>query len=434
MSPRWITSGLIAAMCGGAFASEACGASNDATVTGRADGADAGSESGAATNVQPTEPTTRFDQPLAELSDAERAEFNRGDELFGSPFREPDGLGPLYVRVACAACHEEALRGPGLVQKMVVVGIDGKTPLADQSALAYGNTLRTLLAAGATTPVPVPPIDPAVGTVRVSTRLGPPLLGRGYMEAVLDSEIERMEREQAGRADGIHGHVHRVSFLSEPNPDTRFHSHKKGDTGLVGRFGVKARLASIDEFVADAFQGDMGITSPMRPNELPNPDGLTDDRKPGVDTDMTTVNGIASYMRMIAIPRRGELDEQGRILFERAACAACHQPSLRTRADYPIGAVANQDAAIYTDMLLHDMGDDLADSMLDGTGPRDFRTAPLIGLRFLRSFLHDGRATTIEDAIQRHAGPGSEANVAVDAYRQFTKEEQNALLQFVSQL
>ena len=101
------------------------------------------------------------------------------------------------------------------------------------------------------------------------------------MEAVLDSEIERVEREQAARTDGIHGRINRVTYASEPNPDDLARTYAKGDAGLIGRFGLKARIATLDDFTADAFQGDMGITTPLRPVELPNPDGLTDDRQAG---------------------------------------------------------------------------------------------------------------------------------------------------------
>src|SRR6185436_9859234 len=100
-----------------------------------------------------------------------------GDALFDLPFRPADGLGPLYIRTACSSCHAEGLRGPGLVQKMVVVEADGFTPAADQGALAYGHTVRQGMAAGARTPI----TPPALAGVKVSIRFGPPVLGRGYV-------------------------------------------------------------------------------------------------------------------------------------------------------------------------------------------------------------------------------------------------------------
>jgi CxxC motif-containing protein (DUF1111 family) len=287
------------------------------------------------------------------------------------------------------------------------------------------------MAAGATTPVLPPPGDAAV---KVTVRLGPPILGRGYIEAVADGEIERVAAEQAQRGDGIHGRVNHVAYSAQPNPDRRYHAHQPGDP-VIGRFGLKARISSVDEFTADALQGDMGITSPLRPTELPNPDGLTDDLKPGADVGIDSVNLRADYVRTTAIPRRAPADPRGAQLFADAACAACHVPALRTRSDYPIAVIADIDAPIYSDLLLHDLGDARADGIVEGeaTG-RDWRTAPLIGLRFNRTFMHDGVATSIDEAIRAHAGPGSEANGSVAAYDALSPDDRQVLLQFVSGL
>jgi CxxC motif-containing protein (DUF1111 family) len=359
-------------------------------------------------------------------------EFNRGDELFSLALREPDGVGPLYTRVACSGCHDEGARGPGIVQKMSIVEADGITPAADQSALAFGHTVHPLMAAGATQAI----LPPDLASVRVSERVGPPVLGRGYMEAILDSEIERVAAEQAGRDDGIHGRINHVAYASQPNPDTRFHQHQPGDI-VIGRFGLKARVPTLDDFAADALAGDMGITSPMRPTEFANPDGLTDDAKPGVDVTIESVNGRAHYTRLLAIPRRDLPTGDGAQLFAQAHCDGCHVPTMHTRADYPIPVLAGIEAPVYTDILLHDMGDDLADGLgeTDGeAGPREWRTAPLIGLRFNRTFLHDGRATTLRDAVLAHDSAGSEAHDSIGRFLALTSAQQDALLAWVSSL
>jgi CxxC motif-containing protein (DUF1111 family) len=384
------------------------------------------------TNASDSDVTVdRFDIPVAGATAAEVAEFNDGDEAFSIVRRDADGLGPLYTQQSCGACHDKALRGPGSVQKMVVVQADGYTPSPDQSALPYGHTVHPLVAGGAHSPVLVPENDPSV---KVSIRVGPPVLGRGYMEAVLDSEIERVAHEQAARTDGIHGRVNYLPYGSDTNATTQFPTHNKGDT-VIGRFGLKARVPTLDDFTADALQGDMGITSPMRQEEIPNPDGMTDDRKPGIDLSIDGVNRIANYMRLIAIPRRTPSDV-GQAAFATAKCNVCHVPTLKTRPDWPIAAIANVDAPIYGDFLLHDMGTDLADGMaVEGmAGPRDWRTAPLIGLRFLSAYLHDGRAATVEDAINLHAGPGSEAAESVALFRALDDQTRTALLAFVKSL
>jgi CxxC motif-containing protein (DUF1111 family) len=375
----------------------------------------------------PTTLVAASDVPIDGLTKDDVRGFDDGDGLFGLAFRPVDGLGPLFIRTSCGACHAEGSRGPGLVQKMSLVEADGVTPSVDQSLLAFGHTIRQGLAAGAVTPI-VAPTDPRV---KISVRLGPPVLGRGYMEAVADSEIERVAAEQAARPDRIHGRINRVVFASVPNADKTFFDLHTGDT-LIGRFGLKARIATLDEFTADAFQGDMGMTNPMRPEELANPDGLKDDLHAGVDVDLDYVNRVAFYLRRIAIPRRVGLSEQGKALFESAQCSACHVPSLKTRADYPIKALAGIDAAVFTDFLLHDLGDALADGMTDGTAAsRTWRTAPLIGLRFSKTLLHDGRVTNVTDAILAHDG---EAKASADLFRALSDADRAALVSYVSAL
>ena len=388
----------------------------------------------AATPEQPTSVTRvdAFDVPIRGIDRGWEIDFNDGDLLFSTPLREADGLGPLYTRQSCSACHETGVRGPGLVQKMSIVEADGVTPAQDQSELGYGHTLHPLTAGGGKTPILAPQ---GQTNVKVTTRLGPPVLGRGYMEAVLDAEIERVEAEQAARDDEIHGRINRVAYASLDNDDKRFHEHRQGDV-LIGRFGLKARVPTLDDFTADAFQGDMGITSPLRPDEFANPDGLTDDAKRGIDVGFDSVNLRALYIRLLEIPAR-RTDELGSALFEATLCSACHVPSLRTRADYPVQELADIDAPVYTDFLLHRMGAELADGLpaspgIDGEADSfAWRTAPLIGLRFNRNFLHDGRAKTVAEAIQMHRGAGSEANGAVDAYEALDAADQATLEAFV---
>jgi CxxC motif-containing protein (DUF1111 family) len=377
---------------------------------------------------------TTSDVPLAKATSSELDDFATGDVLFDLPERSADGLGPLYTRDNCGSCHNNAARGPGFVQKMSVVEADGITAAADQSALAFGHTVHPLLVAPATTPIEPPSDDPSV---RVTTRVGPPVLGRGYMEAVDDAEIERVAAAQAAAGGAIQGRINHVAYASEPNPDTRFFSYQKGDI-VIGRFGVKARVATLDDFTADALNGDMGITSPLRPTEFPNPDGLLDDNKPGIDITADSVNGRAMYMRLLAIPKRAAGHDAGAALFTQVGCDGCHVPTLHTRQDYPIAALADIDAPIYTDLLLHDMGDALADGMADGVDgeahSRDMRTAPLIGLRFNRTFLHDGRALSVTDAVTLHQSNGSEANAVIDAFLALSPDQQTELTDFVNSL
>ena len=360
------------------------------------------------------------DLPLAGLSDDERGRFNDGDTLFELPFRASMGLGPLYIRASCAACHADDARGPGAVTKMAA----GEPAVA----LPYGHTVRPQMTAGATMGIEAP------AGAATSLRVGPAVFARGYIEAIADSEIERVEQEQAA-AGVVSGRANRVTYASQANPDTRFNRHQPGDTGLIGRFGLKARIATVDEFAADAFQGDMGLTSPLRPDELPNPDGLADDQRPGVDVTADDVNVVADYVRMLTLPKRAAPSAAGAALFAQAGCATCHVPSLRTATDYPITLLAATDALVYSDLLLHDMGAELADGIADGSATgSEWRTAPLVGMRFFRSFLHDGRAKTLRDAVVAHGGTGSEAVTAAAAFQGLATADQERLLDFVAGL
>lgn len=353
--------------------------------------------------------------PLRGLSAEEQAAFDRGDVLFERVYRETQGLGPLYIRASCASCHQDDAKGPGFVTRMAVVEADGITASSDQSALLWGSVVRRQLAAGATRPIE-PPDSPDL-RVLTSVRFGPAVFGRGWIDAVDGAEIERIEALQSRPGSPVSGRINRLA------------------DGSIGRFGVKARVATLELFTADAFRGDMGLTSPIYSEELPNPDGLTDDRLPGVDLSMDTIADVAAYVRMLAIPRREGLSDAGRALFESTGCASCHVPSLRTRADYPVAALAGADAEIYSDLLLHDMGSALADGVREGSATeREWRTAPLMGLRHLRNYLHDGRAATIEEAVRLHRGEGSEANASVDAFEALAPTERATLLDFLGRL
>ncbi len=407
--------------------------------------------------------TTPYTDPIDGLSDADLATFDMGAQLFTQKWADADGLGPLFIVTSCGGCHTNTARGPGTVQKMAVVEADGYTTSPNQRALFWGDSVRLGLTAGATTPI-VPPggiaddpsnwqtfamctsaVDPercalhggqrlvSYRSIKVSTRLGPQVLGRGYLEAIDDAEIVAQQASQALRTDGIHGVTNRVIFASVPNPDTSFSNYQTGQTNIIGRFGLKARQPVIDDYIANAYQGAIGLTSPMRPTEDINPDGIVDDDKTGVDIDLLTLDNVAFYVRRIAIPPRFDLSDQGAQLFDQARCSACHVPTMHTRADYPIKELANIDAPVFTDMLLHDMGPALADGCSDGTSfSTAWRTPPLIGVRFAGGkFMSDGRADSVHAAILLHAG---EAAGALNAFLALSKDDQETLIAYVDAL
>jgi CxxC motif-containing protein (DUF1111 family) len=304
--------------------------------------------------------------------------------------------------------------------------------VAQATALPHGNTERPYVTAGAKTALTSPE---QVRSVGMTTRFPPAVFARGYMEAVADGEIERLERAARTRPGPIRGRIHRVRYESEPNPRAGYPTHTKGASGVIGRFGLKARIATLDDFSADALQGDMGITSPLRPVEHPNPDGLVDDLKPGVDASLEMVNLLADYVRLLELPERRTAPARGLEVFRATLCGECHVPALKTRSDYPIRALARIDAPVFTDFLLHDMGEGLADGVTDGdAGPSEWRTAPLIGLRFFTAFLHDGRAKSVEQAIVAHRSEGSEANPAVERFLTLPEDDRRLLVAYVETL
>lgn len=368
-----------------------------------------------------------LDRPLDNLEATWMARFVAGDGLFDLPYRDADGLGPLYIRSSCSSCHRDGLRGPGAVTKLAPLD-----PSQDPAELLpFGPTLRPLLAGGATTALDKLP----VGT-HSNSRLGPAVVGLGWLEAIDGAAIEAVAAAQAATDGPVHGLVARVPWRSASSPNPPFHEHKQGDKGLIGRFGYKARIATVDEFVADALQGDMGLTSPLRPNELANPDQLSDDHKPGVDVTTETVHAMADYVRLLAIPTRQPPPKAGEALFAGVGCATCHVPGLPTRSDYPVAALAGQTAKLYTDVLLHDMGEALDDGLQDGhTTPmvtsRHWRTAPLVALARATTYLHDGRAKTLQEAIDWHNRPGSEAQTSAQSMANLSAAQQQLLLQFL---
>jgi CxxC motif-containing protein (DUF1111 family) len=388
-------------------------------------------DGGAGVGLAPSPGTP--DLPLAGASVEQQRAFRAGDAVFEQLFDETEGLGPVYVRPSCTACHLRGGRGPAQTQRMAVLSVSTGEPV---ESLPDGALVRPLVTAGAVTPV-LPPDGglPAGAELVVTTRVPAPVFGRAYLEAIADSEIERVAAEQSLRTDGIHGRVNRVTFHSQGTVDPSFPVHVAGETGLIGRFGVKARLATLDDVVADALQGDLGLTSRLRPVELPNPDGLTDDLLPGIDVPEGELAVLVEYTRLLDIPPRPAPDARGAALFGSIGCAVCHAPSLRTRADWPTPQLANIDAPVFTDLLLHDMGAALADGQAEeSAGPREFRTAPLIGLSYLSAYLHDGRASTLRDAILAHGAEGSEAAGTVGRFEALSPEDQEALLAYVAVL
>ena len=367
-----------------------------------------------------------FDAPLEGLTAEERATFLRGDAEFARPFMAADGLGPIFNDVSCAACHSGDGRGH-VRNTLMRIGV----PADDMLASLGGPQIQTRAIPGAV-PEELPP------GVAVSHRLPPPVFGMGLVEAIPDAAILANADPNDADGDGVSGRPNLVFSRAYVPYDA-----PGGGTGQrVGRFGRKAQVSSLIEQVTEAYHQDMGITSDFVPAENVNPraaaatlaaDGVTD---PEVST--ATVMSVVNYVRFLAPPRTGAASEstrQGEQTFSGIGCAKCHVPSLRT-GTHAVAALSGRDVAAYSDFLLHDMGDGLADHRADaGASGREWRTAPLWGLRLVRAFLdgdgyflHDGRARTLDEAIRLHGG---EASGSRDRYAGLTDAQRRALLDFV---
>jgi CxxC motif-containing protein (DUF1111 family) len=373
----------------------------------------------------------RVGTPIPGLDVVWQARFDEGDRLFEVPFSPASGVGPVYIRSSCAGCHADDLRGPGIVEKMALVADDRVTPTHTELDFPWGVTVRAQLAAGARTPV----VPPDRTDLLLTRRLPPDVLGVGLAEAVPDADILAEASRQHREVPELAGRISWVAWRGGANPDTGFHSYGPGATDLIGRFGLKAAWPTLDAFTAGALHGDMGVTTPVFPDEAPNPDGILDDGKPGVDLDLDGVNVIADYMRLLALPERAQPDDPGAALFADIGCTECHTPSFTTRSDHPVPQMANVQALLYSDFLLHDLGPDHADAQVEGeAGSTWWRTAPLVGLRFHRAFLHDGRSPTVEDAILDHGGPGSQARSSIEDFDRLSARDRAILLAFLESL
>lgn len=353
--------------------------------------------------------------PLPGLTRAEAAHFVHGRAEFAREFDPDTGLGPLFNANACGECHESPVLGG--------VGDESEVHVA---ALRPDGSCDALEAQGG--PViqqhATPALEAALGIQSEpfpsegarGTRSTPVLFARGLLDAVPDSAILALADPGDRDADGISGRPNRF-------PD-----------GRLGRFGRKAFVPTLREFNDGAFALEQGITSPSVPAEetiggAPIPPGV--DGVPDPEIDAAATESTDRFVRFLAAPSRGPHGSgRGGRLFRQIGCAACHVVELRTGAS-PTAALRNKRFAAYTDLLLHDLGPELADICLGDATPAEFRTEPLIGLRVVERFMHDGRAASLADAIELHGG---EASAARARFRALRPKDRQALLAFLKAL
>ncbi|MDB9525943.1 di-heme oxidoredictase family protein [Oscillatoria sp. CS-180] len=410
-----------------------------------------------------------FAQPAPNLDEFWDERHAAGDLAFEAAFvtapaNVNPGLGPLFNSSSCVACHFN--NGRGLQEKgqrvVRVSQLDRaeKTPLpvrqvyADEIIAPSANTPPVL---GMGTQVQeqgiygYPPeaiVDvtwqeqpgtygdgtsytlrspqttlshwdgsPLPEGVVISNRIAPGVFGLGLLEAVPEATILQAADPEDLNGDGISGRPNRVWDVVQ-------------QTDVLGRFGWKANAPDLLQQSASAYANDMGVTNPL----FPAVDGTE-------DIDMDILEAATIYVQTLAVPSRTGLNDaqvqQGERLFADANCAACHLSTLRT-GTHDIPALTHQTFHPYTDLLLHDMGTELADNRPDfQASGAEWRTPPLWGLGLVQTvlpystYLHDGRARTLEEAILWHGG---EAEASKEAFRTMDTGDRDAIVAFLESL
>lgn len=368
-----------------------------------------------------------FDGPIDGLNGAELAAFARGDAEFERQFAPNTGLGPIFNDVSCGTCHSGDGRGQ-LRNALFRIGDDTD----DLQAAIGGPQIQDKAIAGAQA-------EQVPTGIAVSVRLPPPVFGVGLIEAIPEAAILANADPDDLDGDGISGRpnfVPAAAFVPSSEPGA-------GSGLKLGRFGRKAQNPVLLQQVVSAYLQDMGITSPFLPLENRNPLASVPieavDRVADPEVAESVVQAVTHYIRALAPPEPGRDTEQrveGRALFAQIQCARCHIPSFQTGPS-PIPALTGRTVSLYSDLLLHDMGDALADNRPDGQASgREWRTTPLWGLRLVSKFLngqvllmHDGRARSVEEAILLHGGEALASRVA---FSQLTAAQRAALLDFVA--
>lgn len=366
-----------------------------------------------------------FDAPLPGLTADELAAFARGDGEFERRFAPADGLGPIFNDVACGACHSGD--GRGRPENALLRISRGGTPATEVG----GPQIQDRAISGAT-PEAVP------ADVETSVRLPPPVFGVGLIEAIPTDQILANADPFDADGNGISG---RPNFVAPPSWVPAI--EPGGGAGpQLGRFSRKGQVSTLLQQVVEAYHQDMGITTEFLPSENVNPMApgatLAADAVDDPEVPTSTVRAVVDYIRMLAPPAPGPdtpMRIRGKEAFDEIGCAGCHVPAFTTGPS-SIAALENQTVTLYSDLLLHDLGDALADNRPDGlANGREWRTTPLWGLRVAREFLngelfllHDGRAHTVEEAILLHGG---EAEDIIRAFEALSAEDRAAVLDFV---
>jgi len=416
-----------------------------------------------------------YSLPAPGLSSAHRAAFFVGNSFFnqnwvGAPssIDSRDGLGPLFNARSCSGCHFKDGRGrppaagESLSSLLIRISREGErgvhgAPLGDA---VYGDQLQGNGLPGVPKEAEVKidyealagafpdgeryvlqkphyrceelgygPLGPGIS---MSPRVAPAMIGLGLLEAVPEGTLLALADEQDRDHDGISGRPNRVTDVVSRQ-------------SAIGRFGWKAEQPSVLQQIAAAFQGDLGLSSALFPEQNDTAAQAPARAQPtggAPEVSAEILKAITIYARVLAVPaRRNHQDasvSQGEELFGSVGCAACHVPTLRTTELADLPELHAQEIHPYSDLLLHDLGPGLSDERPSFAAQgSEWRTPPLWGIGLVRKvnghdrLLHDGRARGFQEAILWHAG---EANPARTRFERLPRSERAALVAFLESL
>ncbi|SEW34655.1 di-heme oxidoreductase family protein [Chitinophaga arvensicola] len=388
---------------------------------------------------------------------------DQSDQTFvTAPAPVNSGLGPIYNNVSCKSCHHNDGKGnpttglntssmlvrlsipgadanggpvavPGFGLQLQDLAIFGRQPEAKVN-ISYTDQ-AFIYPDGNTTMMHKPvyqltnPYLPLPGNVMISARMAPPFFGLGLLDMIPESTITGFAAQQASDNRGISGRPNYVYDVA---------SGKK----MLGRYGMKANTATLLTQVAAAYQQDMGVTSRIFPQESAFGQSQNEGRAADPQLEDTILDATVFYIKTLSVPaRRNTTDpqvKQGEVLFTQTGCASCHIPTVQTGTDVRFKALSNQRIHPYTDLLLHDMGDALADGRPDFLASgSEWKTPALWGIGLFEKtngipyYLHDGRARSLPEAILWHGGEAAESKAA---FVKLSASERDNLVLFLKSL
>jgi CxxC motif-containing protein (DUF1111 family) len=394
-----------------------------------------------------------FTHPMPTLDAAQAETHLLGHGPFAFHWEAPQ-LGPLFNNDSCVACHHNNGRGlteigPAEMGSQSLIRVSAETgapavpggpipvpglglQLQDHATFGLPEVFVTLtwvevedffgdgeviMRRAPQLAVTLANGDPLPAGTLMSFRQAPALVGIGLLESISEDDLMAQQDPDDVDGDGISGRVNLAW-------DERSQSTK------IGRFGRKASAPSVVEQVAGAFVNDMGLTNQI----FTEPDGVSRDVN---DDQLAQSTFHVMTLGVPAAAKRDPIAERGHQLFHDFGCVSCHVPTHVT-GDHPIPQLANQTIQPYTDLLLHDMGEDLSDGRSDfKASGSEWRTPALWGVGLAQivqpgvGFLHDGRARTLSEAILWHGG---EAVSRREAFRNASRADREALLAFLGTL